>query len=1190
MRFQANQQNTNNNRFYLEQMEFKSQSSQNVGQDGQKLKGYSVFEMYNVIENINRNLDQKYITPINKKLEIYKQEQQEQLANRSYNNSLSRNVRPRSRTTTNFSQNSMKSTSQINRAFNQSQALKHLNPEQTYSNFQSKNMNLTQTQLKFTQSSTAKLNMFTPIKSEYNLTDSKSQQKQAFLQSGVFDGDHLNNKKIQKQQNVKAFSPSLSEVQLQSTDADLDEPELNQNMFSAFKLNQPHKSLVQNQLKEMSMKNRILKLQGIQTNLSKQSMISSKRPRTASQIGRFNNQNRSFQQQARSSKVTLNNKDDVTSQDGMTKEIQRIYSNQLMQNTTQQSNLNKTSVKPEKEADASQLSLHHGHHLLKSIVSYNSQNYYQKLQQDRFMNEFNINDRNEQYKQARECHGFRLSEIEKAYQNMKFQKETELSAKNQGKNDNSENNMKFLKISNLNFDSKKEWKLNQLLQDKQLKELQEKKFQQQQILQAKRNPTPLRNANPENMDKNKDHNNILEFADELFSFWDEQSEGFISIDTFVRDLLSLGLAPSADFLIRMISIVLKIPFSQISKAKLSLKDFQKLGNSSRLVNRILKILNDQVQYNISLKKKATSSNVENLRHQNRSMVSSSKNQYSTASGQNSPIKLAKSRGRADEDPYTSLDKQLLDDQETKYPSNNGQRIIEEYDQDAVQMTKKKLKYHHKLLILHEIVSDVQLYKDLKDSDLAKDYQEKLGLINQRRDMINYLNQKYGASAKLFLDILVQFKSNPHHILTQPNKKVKKLISETLEKYLRDNTQPFEFRNSNLGDMYDLLISWWDELKGGSDKKISEVPRKEFLKFVLKKRIIVDEKELDSLFKDLTGDQSLNEKPFLKQNEFLRIFLRSCFKGALQNVYDFIVKSSIILKSLPISIRVLSYQRQLLYAGIVSISNPKKNKRGLDGKIVLKALTQLLKPDLIKFQDLKKSMLKDYKELQGMNQDSEDVFYNKNKQSDEKTDQDLILEVIESDEESIASHITKSKSAIRNISGQANQFKYEEDSNLLTVQSLLHQHTGYSEDLKTPLSFKSKSDQRSINANQLPVHHKTYINIQERPMSSETNQVNQNTFYITQQRVGSSQSRGRRLRQTIQKQNVVVNQDQRSKNQSKDLNIIVEDKQVIQSQKSAKGFNGSRLLKNRQMRLLSAKSNLKVNNIEAPIINVVEMLI
>jgi hypothetical protein len=81
-------------------------------------------------------------------------------------------------------------------------------------------------------------------------------------------------------------------------------------------------------------------------------------------------------------------------------------------------------------------------------------------------------------------------------------------------------------------------------------------------------------------------------------------------------------------------------------------------------------------------------------------------------------------------------------------------------------------------------------------------------------------------------------------------------------------------------MYDLLHDWWEELKGDHDKKVDEVSKKEFLKFALRKRIIVDEKELDSLFKDLSGDSSLAEKAIIKKSDFLRIFIRSCFKGAL----------------------------------------------------------------------------------------------------------------------------------------------------------------------------------------------------------------------------------------------------------------------------------------------------------------------
>ena len=99
-------------------------------------------------------------------------------------------------------------------------------------------------------------------------------------------------------------------------------------------------------------------------------------------------------------------------------------------------------------------------------------------------------------------------------------------------------------------------------------------------------------------------------------------------------------------------------------------------------------------------------------------------------------------------------------------------------------------------------------------------------------------------------------------------------------------------------MLDLMHEWWKELKGGHHVRVDEVPMKEFLKFALRKRIIVDEKELESLFKDLNGNEKLADESFIRQSEFLRIFSRPCFKGALQNVYDYIENSSIIMKSQP----------------------------------------------------------------------------------------------------------------------------------------------------------------------------------------------------------------------------------------------------------------------------------------------------
>ena len=233
-------------------------------------------------------------------------------------------------------------------------------------------------------------------------------------------------------------------------------------------------------------------------------------------------------------------------------------------------------------------------------------------------------------------------------------------------------------------------------------------------------------------------------------------------------------------------------------------------------------------------------------------------------------------------------------------------IIEDEELEAIKQTKFKLRCHHKLLILHEIVSDVKLYKDMRSADDAQDYGLKLELIKERKEMIKELNKKYGSGTANFLKILEQFKEDPHLMLSTPDHKVKRLIQETLEKYLQQSKKAFRFRNSNMGDMYDLLLHWWDELKGGAEKKISEVTKKEFLRFLLKKRIIVDEKEADGLFKELAGDSTLNEKTHIKQQEFFRIFMRSCFRGALQNVFDFIEKSSVVLKSLPISIKVLVY--------------------------------------------------------------------------------------------------------------------------------------------------------------------------------------------------------------------------------------------------------------------------------------------
>lgn len=56
-------------------------------------------------------------------------------------------------------------------------------------------------------------------------------------------------------------------------------------------------------------------------------------------------------------------------------------------------------------------------------------------------------------------------------------------------------------------------------------------------------------------------------------------------------MIELGLATNKDFVYRLIAIATKKHPDTIPKLKITCEDFKKLTISSRLVNRILKILN-----------------------------------------------------------------------------------------------------------------------------------------------------------------------------------------------------------------------------------------------------------------------------------------------------------------------------------------------------------------------------------------------------------------------------------------------------------------------------------------------------------------------------------------------------------------------------------------------------------------------
>jgi len=76
----------------------------------------------------------------------------------------------------------------------------------------------------------------------------------------------------------------------------------------------------------------------------------------------------------------------------------------------------------------------------------------------------------------------------------------------------------------------------------------------------------------------------------------------------------------------MISIVMRQPISTLAKYRVSLRDMQKMCQSSRLVTRVLKILNDSVRQQVQaqFRRRNTEASQSFMRHQGRSVVTGSK--------------------------------------------------------------------------------------------------------------------------------------------------------------------------------------------------------------------------------------------------------------------------------------------------------------------------------------------------------------------------------------------------------------------------------------------------------------------------------------------------------------------------------------------------------------------------------------
>ena len=109
----------------------------------------------------------------------------------------------------------------------------------------------------------------------------------------------------------------------------------------------------------------------------------------------------------------------------------------------------------------------------------------------------------------------------------------------------------------------------------------------------------------ETQDKNREQNMLIQFAENLFDVWDSDRDGYMLAHKLVENAVMLGLARNKEFIYRLISITLKKPLDGLESEKVTREEFAKLAHSSRLVNRILKIVNEATKAMLKDRKKNT---------------------------------------------------------------------------------------------------------------------------------------------------------------------------------------------------------------------------------------------------------------------------------------------------------------------------------------------------------------------------------------------------------------------------------------------------------------------------------------------------------------------------------------------------------------------------------------------------------
>jgi len=100
----------------------------------------------------------------------------------------------------------------------------------------------------------------------------------------------------------------------------------------------------------------------------------------------------------------------------------------------------------------------------------------------------------------------------------------------------------------------------------------------------------------------------------------------------------------------------------------------------------------------------------------------------------------------------------------------------------------------------------------------------------------------------------------------------------------------------------LVNRWWAKLDPTNSVEIS---RREMGAFLLKKKIIKKELELDRLFKAMTGESIADG--FVRKSQFIKCFTRVILKAAILNIYYYAKHSAKIGDEIvPQTLKVLKF--------------------------------------------------------------------------------------------------------------------------------------------------------------------------------------------------------------------------------------------------------------------------------------------